>query len=82
MVALQIVVVVTLQIAFGSGSSTSQGFPPPRPFSKKGVGYYGGTCDDFATGGLDNISWFYDWCVARVSRFLFATPLLVAKLTR
>ena len=35
--------------------------PSMRPFSKKGVGYYGGLCDDFSTGGLGNISWFYDW---------------------
>jgi len=33
-----------------------------RPFSKKGVGYYGGNCSDFDdNGGLTNISWFYDW---------------------
>ena len=34
---------------------------PLRPFSKKGVGYYAGSCSDFGAGGLTNISWFYDW---------------------
>jgi hypothetical protein len=34
---------------------------PLRPFSKKGVGYYGGKCSDFEAGGLDNVSWGYDW---------------------
>ena len=32
---------------------------PLRPFSKKGVGYYGGNCSDLAV--LSNLSWFYDW---------------------
>jgi hypothetical protein len=36
--------------------------PSMRPFSKGGVGYYGGSCDDFGLEGLSNISWFYDWC--------------------
>jgi hypothetical protein len=37
--------------------------PSMRPFSKKGVGYFGGSCDDFGSNGLSNISWFFDWCV-------------------
>ena len=42
--------------------------PTGRSF-KKGVGYYGGNCADFARGmgGLDNISWFYDWGHDQVS---------------
>ena len=34
---------------------------PLRPFSKKGVGYYGGHCDDFSARGLSGVSWAYDW---------------------
>jgi len=46
-----------------SPSASFEVHPTPhmRPFSKKGVGYYGGLCNDFSAGGLDNISWFYDW---------------------
>ena len=39
-------------------------FPPPaplRPWTKKGVGYFGGNCSDFGQQGLSNISWMYDW---------------------
>jgi hypothetical protein len=32
---------------------------PLRPFTKKGVGFYGGHCDDFDI--LSNVSWSYDW---------------------
>lgn len=43
-------------------ASPSPAPPPPlRPFSKKGVGYYGGQCGDFGGQGLSNISWWYDW---------------------
>jgi hypothetical protein len=47
-----------------SASASPAPLPSPiplRPFSKKGVGYYGGNCSDFGEGGLSSISWFYDW---------------------
>ena len=54
-----------------SATPSSEGSPSPspspipivplRPFTKKGVGYYGGNCSDFLSPGLSNISWFYDW---------------------
>lgn len=56
--------------AGGSPSATPSNSPSPaplpspvplRPFSKKGVGYFGGNCSDFGAAGLSNITWFYDW---------------------
>lgn len=50
--------------ALPSPSSSPVPMPSPvplRPFTKKGVGYYGGKCSDFDVGGLNNISWAYDW---------------------
>jgi len=46
-----------------SGAPSRAPPAPLRPFSKKGVGYFGGACGDFGAAGLSNIS--CEWHAAR-----------------